>query len=339
MTDVTGCQSPPLRLLFWESTARCNLACAHCRRTETAGRDELSTAEVRAVLESAATLGRPIVVLSGGEPLMRDDWEELARCAAGLNLPVALATNGTLIDEAVSRRIAAAGFARVSVSLDGPDAATHDAFRGQAGAFARALDGIAALRRAGVAVQINATVARHNAERLDEMYELAKSLGASALHLFLLVPVGCGVQLAETHQLPPAQYERVLNWLADRQAGGGLELKATCAPHYHRVASRRGLSVRGRGCLCGISVAFVGCRGGVFPCGYLPVSCGSVRQSSLAEIWRTSQVFAKLRDDGLLGGKCGACDYRSVCGGCRARAYAATGDYLAEEPQCAYRAR
>lgn len=348
-TGPTGQKpAPPLRMLFWESTARCNLACVHCRRldvAEAAAKDDLTTEEFRRVLDSAATLGGPVVVFSGGEPLLRDDWETLAAHAASLRLPTALATNGTLIDDALAGRIAAAEFRRVSVSLDGPDAASHDAFRGVGGAFEAALAGIAALRRRDVPVQINATIAAHNAARLDELYDLARSVGAVALHLFLLVPVGCGVRIAETHQLAPAAYERVLNWLLDRQQGGGtpgggavLELKATCAPHYYRLAAQRGLDVgRSRGCLCGVSVVFVSHSGEVFPCGYLPVHCGSVRRRALADIWRGSEVFAALRDYDRLGGKCGRCEFGGVCGGCRARAYALTGDYLAAEPACTHR--
>jgi len=337
MTDRSG-NAWPLRLLFWESTARCNLQCIHCRRLETdRSLDELRTGQFQGVLDSAATLGRPIVVFSGGEPLLRDDWEALARHAAALSLPTALATNATMIDAALARRIVAAGFRRVSVSLDGADAATHDTFRGRAGAFDRAVTGIDKLRAAGANVQINATIARHNIDQLDALLRLAGEVRAVALHLFLLVPVGCGARIGLSHQLDPDQYERVLHWVCDRQEVGGIELKATCAPHYYRIAAQRGMDTgRSRGCLAGVGVAFVSHVGEVFPCGYLPVSCGSVRRDSLAEIWRQSPVFAKLRDFSLLGGKCGACGFRARCGGCRARAFAATGDYLAEEPSCTY---
>ncbi|HUS92517.1 MAG TPA: radical SAM protein [Phycisphaerae bacterium] len=332
---------PPLRLLFWESTVRCNLACAHCRRIEVreeAARHDLTTDEFRAVLDSAATLGRPIIVFSGGEPLLRDDWEPLAAHASSLGLPTALATNGTMVDDALAGRIARAGFRRVSISLDGADAETHDAFRRVAGSFQRALAGIAALRAAGVPVQVNATIAAHNADQLDGVYDLARSTGAEALHLFLLVPVGCGVEIEQTHQLPPRKYEQVLEWMLDRQADGALELKATCAPHYYRLAAQRGVDTGpSRGCLCGVSVAFVSHRGEVFPCGYLPVSCGSVREQPFAEIWRGSQVFEALRDYERLLGKCGRCEFKGVCGGCRARAFALTDNYLAAEPACTHK--
>ncbi|HOF17813.1 MAG TPA: radical SAM protein [Phycisphaerae bacterium] len=333
--------APPLRLLFWETTSRCNLSCRHCRRLDTdepSARDDLSTDEARRMLDSAATLGRPVVVFSGGEPLLRDDWESLASHVRGLGLAAALATNGTLVDKPMAGRIARAGFHRVSISLDGADAGTHDEFRASAGAFDAAMDGIANLRCEGVAVQINSTIAAHNVDQLPQFYALARSVGATALHLFLLVPVGCGVQLDESHRISPDTVERVLNWVCERQAEGAVEIRATCAPHYYRVAAQRGLAVspRARGCLAGTGVVFVSHRGEVFPCGYLPVSCGSVREKELGEIWRTSPVLAELRDPSRLGGKCGACGYRALCGGCRARALAATEDYLAADPACRY---
>ena len=338
MNDASVHSAPPLRLLFWESTVACNLSCRHCRRLESDTSGELTTDEFRQVIDSAAELGKCMIVFSGGEPLQRDDWCELAGYARQRGLPTALATNGTLIDAALAERIAAAGFHRVSVSIDGADAATHDEFRGMDGAFAAALAGIASLRRAGQAVQINASIALHNFRQVDELYDLACRAGAEALHLFLLVPVGCGQEIAESHQLSPAQYEKLLNWLCDRQlAGGPLSLKATCAPHYMRVAVERGLDVHGRrGCLAGVGVIFVGHRGEVFPCGYLPLSCGSVRQTPLAEIWRDSKQLAEIRDYSLLTGNCGTCKYKAICGGCRARAYAATGDWRGAEPMCVY---
>ena len=341
---------PVLRLLFWESTARCNLSCAHCRRTETrpARADELSTAQARRLMDSAAQLGRPIFVFSGGEPLLRGDWETLAHHAHRLGLPIALATNGTLIDAALARRIAAADFERVSVSLDAAEPAGHDGIRGTPGAYRRALAGIAALRDAGVAVQINTTVVKANIERLPELYDLARRLGAVALHVFLLVPVGCGMDIPPEHMPTPAQCERALQWIVETIAAeGGIELKATCAPQFQRLArqwlarnqhapgaQRVRAAIRSRGCLAGRAVLFVSHAGEVFPCGYLPVSCGSVLHRPLAEIWTHCPVLQALRDETALGGKCGRCEYRSVCGGCRARAFAHSGDYLAEAPWC-----
>ncbi len=279
-------------------------------------------------------------------------------------LPVALATNGTLIDDAVAARIKASGVKRVSISFDGVDAATHDAFRGLSGSFDAAIVGFKALRKVGLPVQINTTVANHNKTQLDGMVRLAKELDAVGLHLFLLVPVGCGVQIAEEQMISAQEYERVLNWLYDmEQAEPGLQLKATCAPHYFRVMHVRRAEERRhgtphdlpasydrqvnghphgqmhaatKGCLAGTGVCFISHRGEVFPCGYLPVEAGNIHQQTFTEIWQDSPLFAELRDPDALEGKCGICQFKSLCGGCRARSYGLTGNYLAEEPFCAY---
>jgi radical SAM protein with 4Fe4S-binding SPASM domain len=233
--------------------------------------------------------------------------------------------------------------------LDSPDAARHDAFRGQVGAFERAVAGARALRRAGVSLQVNATLFAGNIRELDGLYGLARRLEATALHLFVLVPVGCGLTLGEREQLTPRQVEDVLACVCRMQARGEIEVRATCAPMYHRVARQwlaanpaaegaervMGLS-RGVGCLAGTGVLFVSHAGDVLPCGYFPVWCGSVLRQPLGEIWRSSPVLGELRDRRLLAGKCGRCDFKDACGGCRARAFAATGEWTAEDPICGY---
>lgn len=350
-----------LRLVFWESTAGCNLECRHCRRLDVSrelSRQDLTTAQARDMIVAIRRTGTPILVFSGGEPLIRPDIFELAEFADAAGLPTALATNGTTVDAATAQRIRHARIRRVSVSIDGPDEPTHNYLRCQAGCFAAAVNGLRVLRDAGISTQINCTVARHNIDRLDDLYELAIELGADALHLFMLVPVGCGADLSESDMLSADRYEQALNWLCDRGREGKLFVKATCAPHYHRVLLQRGrpaanmpaagsasprgaghpgmTSTSGRGCLAGSGVCFISHTGEVFPCGYLPVSCGNILSADFAEIWRDSPVFAKLRDTGTLTGKCGACEFVKVCSGCRARAYSATGDFLAEEPYCSY---
>jgi len=369
----------PLRLVFWETTARCNLNCIHCRAgaadralaTPDAGPDELTTDEALALIRSLAAFARPILVLSGGEPLYRADIYEIASEATRLGLRVALATNGTLLDDAAAARAKAAGIVRASVSLDGPNAALHDAFRGRAGSFDLAVAGLRHLQAAGIETQINTTVARHNVDALPCTLELALDLDVRALHVFMLVPVGCGAEIAAEQMLPPERYEQVLEWLfaESSRLRTRIELKATCAPHYFRVMRQRahmrqkareagveiprgdrmsadsmspdgmsadGMSAVTKGCLAGQHVCFVSRTGEVYPCGYLPISSGNVRTTPLETIWDASKVFARLRDPDLLGGKCGVCGFRAVCGGCRARAYALTGDYLAEEPFCVY---
>lgn len=370
-------QYPAPRLIFWETTAGCNLACIHCRRITVADQlmpQDLSTREAYDMIDQIAAFGRPIFVLSGGEPLFRPDIFDIARHAADAGLIVALATNGTLIDAAVARRIQESGIRRVSVSFDGADAVTHDIFRGP-GAFDKALTGISHLWNVGVPFQINTTVARHNVRQMPETLALAKEIGAVALHLFLLVPVGCGVEIADDQQISPTEYEEVLNWMYDAEMEGGIELKATCAPHYFRIVRQRQAEERRRGivrqrpgsmhrqqhagggahghpgghpggrhpmnamtkgCLAGTGVCFISHRGEVFPCGYLPVEAGNVRRQAFWEVWNDSPLFAQLRDPDLLGGKCGICEFKKLCSGCRARAFGMGGDYLGEEPFCTY---
>ena len=249
---VSGTHPWP-RLVFWETTAACNLVCSHCRRTDVADRvtpDELSTQEATTMIDELSAWGRTILVFSGGEPLMRPDIFELMSYANQKGVIVALATNGTLVDQGLAKRIREAGVDRVSISFDGADEATHDAFRRLPGSFHSAMAGAQALRTEGVPLQVNVTVAKHNADQMDGMVSLAKGLGAVALHLFLLVPVGCGMEIAEEQTLHADAYEDTLNWLYDTERKEpGLQLRATCAPHYFRVVRQRqaaeGVSARG----------------------------------------------------------------------------------------------
>ena len=353
MRETTG-PKQMLRLLFWESTIKCNLACAHCRRIEsnnTAYKD-MSTAQAKNLLEQLASLGKkqsmmPVLVFSGGEPLCRDDLFELISRARSLGIIPALATNGTLIDSTVAERMHDSGVMRVSVSLDGATAEVHNKLRQLSGSFEKAIEGIGHLREQKVPFQINMTLTRHNAHQIEDVYNLAKSLGAVAVHIFMLVPVGCGQSLADTDMLSPKQYEQKMLDICKLDGRGELQLKVTCGPHYERVtreqgvsshmkASRSGHGGASRGCLAGIGVLFVGHQGDVFPCGYLPVRCGNVLEDKLSDIWYNNKDLARMRDSNQLEGKCGVCGYRQICGGCRGRAYAATGNYMAEEPFCAY---
>ncbi len=375
---------PPPRLVFWETTAGCNLACIHCRRVTVADQllpQDLSTQEAFDLIDQIAAFARPIFVLSGGEPLFRPDIFDIARYASGAGLIVALATNGTLIDSVVAQEIQASGIRRVSISLDGADPVTHDVFRG-VGAFEQALAGMARLREVGVPYQVNTTVARHNVHQMPETLTLAKEIGAVALHLFLLVPVGCGVEIADDQQITAGEYEEVLNWMYEAEMEGGIELKATCAPHYFRVVRQRqseerrqgifrqrpesmhrqkhagrqkennghptgnghpggrpAMHAMTKGCLAGTGVIFVSHRGEIFPCGYLPLEAGNIRRQPFHQIWERSPLLANLRDPDLLGGKCGLCEFKRVCSGCRARAHGMTLDYLGEEPFCTYEPR
>jgi radical SAM protein with 4Fe4S-binding SPASM domain len=397
------------RLIFWEVTKGCNLHCIHCRATATELMSpmDLPTSKARDIIEQIAAYGNPILVLSGGEPLYRRDIYELAKLGTDRGLRIALATNGTLVTRDVAQKIVDAGVKRVSISLDGADAQTHDTFRGIPGSFEAAVYGFQNLKKLGMPVQINMTIAKHNASQLPDVLELARNLGADALHTFLLVPVGCGVDIAAEQMVSPVEYERMLNWFYDQSLKGGIELKATCAPHYFRVARQRraaerrsqgygataapthstnvrgivhgvsandvlmpggtgisftknqelagvvpgnrhphghghpggdpnGMNAMTKGCLAGSGVCFISHEGEVFPCGYLPVKAGDLRQQSFKDIWQNSIVFEQLRDTDNLEGKCGCCEFRNICMGCRARAFAATGNMMSEEPFCVY---
>ena len=344
---------PELKIIFWETTAVCNLACRHCRviPDETGPVGELTTEEAFRFLEELSDDFSPLLILSGGEPLCRPDIFDIASFATRKGLAVALATNATLVNEGVAERIRDSGIRRVSVSLDGPTAAIHDSFRGLAGSFESAIAGLKRIQAVGVSTQINATVSGSNVDHLPGMLERAVELGVDAFHIFCLVPVGCGMQIAAEQQIPAERYEDVLRWLFQKSLEVNIHLKATCAPHYYRIIrqlaspgqpvhhERQGMSAVTKGCLAGQSVCFVSHTGEVFPCGYLPLSSGNIRRQRLAEIWRDSPIFKSLRDSSQLKGKCRICEYREVCQGCRARAYGCTGDFLAEEPYCTYQPR
>jgi radical SAM protein with 4Fe4S-binding SPASM domain len=245
--------------------------------------------------------------------------------AVSKGLTVSLATNGTLIDQATAEWITGSRVRRVSISIDGADGDTHDGFRSQPGSFDRALQGFRELKRLGMSMQI--------------IYRLANTLKADALHLFMLVPVGCGARL-DSMMLSAQEYEGVLSWVSERAKLGEIYLRPTCAPHYFRIAQgtpgQNGLDAMTKGCLAGSAICFISHRGHVYPCGYLPLSAGDIRVQRLRDIWYSSPIFVQLRRPDLLEGKCGVCGFRWVCSGCRAQAYSYTGNPMAEEPFCTY---
>ncbi len=340
-----------LRLVAWEVTRTCNLACIHCRAAalDRPYENELTTAECFKLLDEIQTFASPIVILTGGEPLLRPDIFEIAAYGTEKGFRMTMAVNGTLLTAEKTQKMQEAGIQRISISLDGATAASHDAFRQMPGAFEGALRGVQCAREAGLDFQINTTITRQNLHELSAIQELTVALGAVAHHIFLLVPMGRGKDLTE-QGIDAEQYEKTLHWFYEQRDRTPLQLKATCAPHYYRILRQRaksegrevsfktfGLDAMTRGCLGGIGFAFVSHVGQVQPCGYLELNCGNVREQSFREIWESSTIFKDLRDFGKYRGKCGGCEYVKVCGGCRARAYEKTGDYLAEEPLCLYR--
>ena len=282
---------------------------------------------------------------------MRPDIWQIAEHAIARGLHAVMAPNGTLVTPEVAARMREVGIRRISISIDYPNAEEHDVFRGVPGAFEGALEGVRNAIAAGVEVQINSTITKMNVRHLPALLALAERAGAVSFHPFMLVPTGRGKELEE-QELPPEEYESALNWMYDAQQSSALFFKPTDVPHYWRVMRQRakadgrklevhphshgGMNTLSRGCLAGVGFCFISHRGEVQPCGYFDVVAGDVRQTSFGEVWRTSPLFLTLRDLSQLKGKCGACEYRRVCGGCRARAYEVTGDYMAEEPYCVY---
>lgn len=314
-------------IVAWESTAACNLACSYCRAKASSrpDPDELSTEEALSFLDSIAPL-QPMLILSGGEPLLRPDIFFLARYAVSLGMRVSLASNGTLITPELADEIALSGISRVSISLDAANAQRHDSMRGQ-GSFERAMQGIKSLR-GKVDFQINHTMTGRNESDLAAIFDLAEETGARALHFFFLVATGRG---REEDQLSGERQEEILREIDRKRAESSLEVQVTCAPQYARTApTGKG---RAGGCLAGRSFVFVSRNGDVYPCGYLPLKVGSIREKNFIDIWENSPQLIALRERSLKG-KCGRCRYVSICGGCRARSFARTGDFLGPDPSC-----
>ena len=345
---------PLPRLIAWEVTRSCPLNCRHCR----AGAqnrpydNELSTDQCFRLLDNIASFAKPIIILTGGEPMLRDDIYEIARHGNGLGLRMVMAPCGILIDDDSISKMIASGIQCISISLDGATAQSHDGFRRVPGAFDGAMAAIAAAKRGGLDFQINTTVTKHNLDELSDIMALTEELGAITFNPFLLVPTGRGKALAD-QEITPEQYEQTLQWLSEQRANSRIQLRVTCAPHYQRIIRQNPLPDEkgapggpaghgGRhqpaGCMGGKSFAFISHTGEVQICGFLENSAGNVMQHDLdfAEIWNKSEYFKQIRDVNGYKGKCGYCEYRRLCGGCRARAYAMVDDFLESEPFCVY---
>lgn len=346
--------------VIWELTRACALRCVHCRAVAQPKRDprELSTEEGKDLLRQIKELGSPVFVLTGGDPMMRRDLFEVIEYAAELGLRTALTPSATaLVTRERLQRCKEAGVARIAMSLDGPNATVHDAFRGFAGSFDRTMEILADLRDLKIPFQINTTVATLNVQYLQTMAKQVEDAGAVQWSLFFLVPTG---RAQMEHMLSPERHEEVMHWLAELHETSGFDIKSTAAPFYRRVAIQRkreqgeggpvtfagagfryedGLDRPVQGVNDGKGFVFISHIGEVCPNGLLPVDAGNIRERGLADIYRNSQFFKELRDPDMLKGKCGVCEYRVVCGGSRARAYGVTGDPFASDPACAYEPR
>jgi heme b synthase len=348
------------RLIAWEVTKRCTLNCRHCRASaeNIAYENEFSLEECRKLLDGmTAFTPPPIIILTGGDPLTRDDIFEIITYGSRLGLRMVIALCGQLLTPPIMQRLKDSGILKVSFSLDGSTAATHDDFRREPGSFEAVLRGMAYAREVGMPFQVNSTIAKHNVQELPGILDLSIQAGADAFHPFLLVPTGNAKNLLEM-ELSPAEYEQTLRWIYEQSQTQSIMVKPTCAPHYYRIMrqeaknqpseappdrqgkphGKHGFSAMTKGCLGGQAFAFISHTGKVQICGFLDVECGDVRREGFdfKKIWDTSDVFREIRDVDSYHGKCGICEYRHVCGGCRARAYNVTGDYLDSEPFCTY---
>ena len=341
-------------VMSWNITRECNMKCSHCyiNATDTKLDNELNTKEAKNLMDQIYQVSRPLLILSGGEPLLRPDIYELIRYGSEIGLKMGLGSNGSLIDEVTASKLKDAGIATVSISLDSNNPAQHDEFRGVAGAWEKAVEACMALRKNNVLVQVNTTLTQQNYNQVDDIMTLAESIGVENFHLFFLVPTGRGTKLAD---ISPAQYEEMITKTFAKTANHTLNVRPSCAPQFMRIAKGMGLDMRQwiRGCIAGQYYCRIYPNGDVTPCPYLPIKLGNVRENSFKDIWFNSEVFKALRDPDTLKGKCGACEYRSLCGGCRARAYGLSNDfidycgdlheptelkrdYLTEDPWCVY---
>jgi radical SAM protein with 4Fe4S-binding SPASM domain len=308
---------------------------------------ELTTTQCKKILKSVAKFTTsprqkklPLIILTGGEPMQRTDIYDLIRYGRKLNLKMAMATCGYAIDDESIDKLKKAGISILSFSIDGAGAHFHDAFRKSPGAFEMVIKAAKTARRAGVPFQINTTVTKQNADELVAIAELAEKLGARCFNVFILVPTGRAKQIAD-EILDPVEYETLLHELLRLKLESKIQIRLTCAPQFARICRQKKqekLIGSVNGCIGGRDFAFISCRGDVQACGFLDISAGNLIENgyNFEKIWTESEFLKELRDLSKYKGSCAICEYSAVCRGCRARAYATSGDYLATDPICSY---
>jgi radical SAM protein with 4Fe4S-binding SPASM domain len=341
-------------VVSWNVTRKCNLKCSHCYINATPNElnGELNTEESKRLIDQICEVSRPLLILSGGEPLLRKDIYELIRYGTEKGLRMGLGSNGGLIDAEAARNLKEAGIKTVSISIDSHLPQQHDEFRGVVGSWDKAINAIKVLRENDVLVQVNTTLTQQNYNQIDDIMSLAEQIGVENFHLFFLVPTGRGAKIAD---ISPQMYENMIKNTFAKTAKHKLNVRPSCAPQFMRIAKDMGIDMRQwiRGCIAGLYYCRVYPNGDITPCPYLPIKLGNVRENTFKEIWFNSPIFKALREPNSLKGKCGECEYRSLCGGCRARAYGLSsdfidycgdlhepselkGDYLTEDPWCVY---
>lgn len=345
-------------IISWNVTRKCNLECSHCYINASTVKhpeqhtDELTTEEAKKMIDQIAEVSRPMLILSGGEPLLRKDIFEIICYGTEKGLKMAMGSNGALIDASVAKKLKEAGIKTVSISLDSAIPEKHDEFRGVKGSWQKAIDAIKVLRENNVLVQVNTTLTQQNYDEIDDILSLSEKLGVENFHLFFLVPTGRGGKITD---ISPQMYEDMIKNTFAKTTRHRLNVRPSCAPQFMRIAKDMNIDMRQwiRGCIAGMYYCRIFPNGEVTPCPYLPIKLGNIKEKSFKEIWFNSDIFKALRNPDTLKGKCGACEYKTLCGGCRARAYGLSsdfidycgdlheptelkGDYLTEDPWCVY---
>ena len=341
-------------ILSWNVTRKCNMKCSHCYINADTKESitELTTEEAKNLIDQICEVSKPLLVLSGGEPLLRPDIYDLVRYGASKGLKMGIGSNGSLIESDAAKKLKEAGIETISISLDSHIPEQHDKFRGIQGSWEKAVNAIKVLRKNGVLVQVNTTVTQQNYSQIDEIMSLVEKLGVENFHLFFLVPTGRGVKITD---ISSTKYEEMIRKTFAKIAQRKLNVRPSCAPQFMRIAKEMGLNMSRwiRGCIAGLYYCRIYPNGEVTPCPYLPIKLGNIREKTFKEIWFNSEMLQTLRNFNALKGKCGVCEYRDLCGGCRARAYGLSsdfidycgdlhepgelrGDYLVEDPWCVY---
>jgi len=332
------------RIVAFEVTRKCRFNCIHCRAvaSEKADSEYLTTDQCKQILFSLGRYNKCVVILTGGEPMEREDIYELIEFGNDVGHRMAMATCGYSINDDTAKKLKDCGTLTLSFSLDGSDANSHDSFRRVAGAFEITLAAIEKSREHGIRFQINTTVTSRNIGHVPKIAHLAQELGAYCFNPFILVPTGRGAAISD-EILDPAKYEKLLRDLVKIKKEIPIDVRVTCGPQFSRIMAQTGSKAflgkrKSQGCMAGGEFAFISYRGDVQTCGFLDISAGNLIDNgyNFADIWENSALLKKIRDLSLYQGKCGQCEFVKSCGGCRARAYTMTGDYLASDSICDY---
>ena len=349
--DDNNIFTPPPYLISYAVTRKCNLNCKHCYSdsTEEPAPDELLTEEAKKLLDEIANWGIKLLIFDGGEPLCRADFFEISEYAAQKGLRVVIGSNGTLIDIYVAKKLKKSGVMAVQISIDGAKAQTHDQFRGEVGAFDKALDGAKSCREVGLPFQFGMTIRRSTLDEIPDMLKLAIDSGATAAEFFDLVQVPRVKKDIPNEILTPDERKKVMLWLAEAQKECPIIIRVPGCPMYTLILQEKNIQPKhfpaellkripyyGRGCAAGIPKGYLTIlpNGDIIPCMLLQTKLGNIREESIIKIWNDSQILSKLRNKNLLEGECNQCNYRDKCAGCRGRAYEETGNIMAADPGC-----